>query len=403
MQIQNALVWDGARYVRKDVWIRAGQFAPPPAEGAPLEDSGALTSIDAAGMRMLPGFIDLHCHGIGGHSWESASLLEMDDMAARFARQGTTSVLASPPTAPMESMRRSCRAVGRYIDRNGRCGAEVLGLFPEGPFLSPLFGGAQDRASMRLPSVPSALSMMDDALPHLRMMTLAPELEGAHSVIQWLYEHGAVAAIGHTDATYGQACDALQDGASHFTHLFNAMRGLHHREPGTAGAGLFPPPDCAPRVELIADGVHVHPSILCGLFCQMPERICLITDSILASGLPDGVYRSFQRALIVQDGVARNEAGALAGSTLTQWKAYCNMRAWGVPDERLLPALTSTPAEAARVSLRKGRIAEGYDADFLLVRDEARTEEGGPIPACRLAQVYCTGVPQLSNEEARAV
>jgi N-acetylglucosamine-6-phosphate deacetylase len=202
--------------------------------------------------------------------------------------------------------------------------------------------------------------------PHLRwIITLAPEIEGVRALIEHFRDR-VLFSIGHTAGDYGDAVAALGWGATHFTHLFNAMTGMHHREPGAVGAALVAVEATA---ELIADGIHVHPAVLHIATRSMPNRIALVTDAVRASGMPAGRYKLYEHEFAVsEDGAARLGDGTLAGSTLTMNRAVQNMvELAGLPIEIVLPLATEVPARILNVSERKGRIMRGYDADLVVL------------------------------------
>ena len=203
------------------------------------------------------------------------------------------------------------------------------------------------------------------------LMTIAPEIEGARDLIE-CYRSEITFSIGHTAAGYDDAVAALAWGASHFTHLFNAMTGLHHRDPGVAGAALT---SASATAELIADGIHVHPAILRLATQALPHRIALITDAIRACGLADGTYKLYRHDVTVGGGAARLRDGTLAGSLLTMERAVQNMvEQAGLPLETVLPLATEIPARILGVADRKGRLADGYDADVVVLSPELAVE-----------------------------
>jgi N-acetylglucosamine-6-phosphate deacetylase len=237
----------------------------------------------------------------------------------------------------------------------------IAGVHLEGPWLSPERPGAQDVAALRAPD-PDELGRLMGAWP-VRLVSLAPELPGALELIERVVAAGSLAALAHTDATYEQATEAIAAGARHAVHVFNAMRPLHHREPGVIGAVLD---DDAVTCEVIADGHHVHPAVVRLLARAKGARnTTFVTDAIEAAGQPDGTYHLGAEPVTVRDGRAVTGGGALAGSTLTMDTAVRNAVAWGIPLADALHMAATTPARV--LGLRKGRIAPGYDADLAVL------------------------------------
>ena len=231
---------------------------------------------------------------------------------------------------------------------------------------------AQDAASIRPADIQEVGLLIAEA-PRLRfIITLAPELEGARALIEH-FRDTILFSIGHTSADHSEAVAALEWGASHFTHLFNAMTGMHHREPGVVGAALA---SADATAELIADGVHVHPVVLRIATTLMPHRIALITDAIRACGMPDGKYKLYDRDINVAEGSARLASGTLAGSVLTMSRALQNMvELAGLPIEKVIPLATDVPARILGIADRKGKLERGYDADVLVLSEKFEVDK----------------------------
>jgi N-acetylglucosamine-6-phosphate deacetylase len=319
---------------------------------------------------IVPGFIDCHVHGGDGADFMDADAAGIAHILAFHARHGTTALAATTLSAAPRDLRRAVAAIARASEA-GLDGAEICAIHLEGPYLNRERAGAQDRASLRPPDI-DELGTLLAAAPELRwMVTLAPELAGARTLIEH-FRGRAVFAVGHTAATYGDAVAALAWGATHFTHLFNAMTGLHHREPGVVGAALL---STGATAELIADGIHVHPAVLHIAVRMMPDRVALVTDAIRACGLPGGTYRLYNSDVKVADGAARLPGGELAGSLLTMSAAVRNMvELAGLPIESVLPLATEVPARILGLGRRKGRLARGHDADLVLLDDKLGVE-----------------------------
>jgi len=318
---------------------------------------------------IVPGFIDIHTHGGDGADFMDADERANARILAFHARHGTTAMMATTLSGSVADLQNAVAALARSSDERG---AEIAGIHLEGPYINRERAGAQDAASIRPADIHEIESLLQRA-PHLRwMITFAPEVEGARALVE-RFRDRVVFSIGHTSADYAEAVAALEWGATHFTHLFNAMTGMHHREPGVVGAALVSRQATA---ELIADGTHVHPAVLNIAATTIPHRIALITDAIRACGLADGTYKLYGQDVEVRDGDARlKNGGALAGSTLTMHEAVRNMiELAGLPIERVIPMATETPARIAGVRDRKGTIDRGYDADLVLLDKKLEIE-----------------------------
>jgi N-acetylglucosamine-6-phosphate deacetylase len=311
---------------------------------------------------IVPGFIDLHIHGGDGADFMDADERANAKILTFHARNGTTALAATTLSGSVSDLENAVAAIARSSDERG---AEVVGIHLEGPYINRDRAGAQDIASIRPADMNEIASLLDRA-SHLKwMITFAPEIEGARALVE-RFRDRVVFSIGHTSADYGQAVEALEWGATHFTHLFNAMTGMHHREPGVVGAALV---SRSATAELIADGVHVHPAVLNIAATTIPHRIALVTDAIRACGLADGTYKLYGHDVIVKEGSARlADGGNLAGSTLTMHGAVRNMvELAGLPIERVIPLATDVPARILGIRDRKGIIERGHDADLVLL------------------------------------
>ncbi len=309
---------------------------------------------------VAPGFVDLHVHGGGGAHFMSGDPEECSRAARFHAAHGTTSLLATTVTAPRDVLARAVAGIAACTD------PLILGTHLEGPYLSELRRGAQDRDALRDPD-PAELDALA-ASGTVRMVSLAPELPGALDLIGRIAALGAVPALAHTDATYDQAMAAVEAGARHAIHTFNGMRPLHHREPGIVGAVLD-----APEVtcELIADGLHVHPAVM--RLVHRVAKAVLVTDAIVAAGLPDGRYALGAVPITVTRGRAETADGDLAGSTLTMDAAVRNVAGW-LPLPEALALATTAPADVIGAA-RKGRLAPGADADLVVLDAALRPVE----------------------------
>ena len=320
--------------------------------------------VDLGDVVVVPGFVDLHVHGGGGASFDAGTADAAAVVADAHLAHGTTSMAASLVTDTADRMTAAVRELALLV-QDGR----LAGIHLEGPWLSPQRSGAHQPGSLAHPDPTSVDALLTAGNGAVRMVTLAPELPGGVDAVRRLDDAGVLAAVGHTDATYDQTREALDAVARLGTHLFNAMRPLHHRDPGPVGALLDSPVD----VELIADGVHLHPAVLRTVFAAKPGRCILVTDAMAAAGAPDGDYRLGPMAIEVRDGVARLASpsgdGAIAGSTLTMDAAvrFCVGTA-GLPLLDVVHAASTAPARAWGLD-DVGAIEPGRRAD-LVVLDE---------------------------------
>ncbi len=331
---------------------------------------------------VVPGFVDIHVHGGGGASYSDGAAAAVTEAARFHLRHGTTTTLASLVTASPEEL---LRTVALIADQVGD--GTLAGIHLEGPWLSPARRGAHAEDQLREPDPAEITALLEAGRGTLRMVTIAPELPGAAAAIDRFVQANVVVAVGHTDATYEQTRVAIDAGATVGTHVFNAMRPLHHREPGPVLALLE---DSRVTVELIADGVHIHPALLRDLVRGTgSDRIALVTDAMAAAGTPDGEYRLGPVDVTVCCGVAHvTGTSTIAGSTATMAQLFraAAAAAGPDPDAALLAAVRMTSTNPARaVGLAEvGRLRAGSRADLVVLdRDLALTgvvQRGRPLP-----------------------
>lgn len=339
------------------VIVALGSGAAPETHGGDI--------IDAGGDWLLPGFIDIHVHGGMGAEAMDATPEALRTMARFAAEHGVTAFL---PTTWTDSPERVMAALANIAACSGPQpdGATIAGAHVEGPFINASKGGAQNTDYIRPASHDEVMPWLEtDAV---RLLALAPEIADNRWLITECTRRGITVSAAHTAATYDEILYAASLGLTHATHTFNAMTGLHHREPGALGAVLTLP---QVRCELIADNIHVHPGAMRLLLAAKGvSNVILITDAIRGAGMPDGVYQVDEREITITDGCARLPDGTLAGSILTMNVALRNlMNATGAPLERVWPTTSLNAAQSVGIASRKGSLEIGKDADLVLVDD----------------------------------
>ena len=321
---------------------------------------------------LWPGLIDIHVHGSGGADALDDSEEALTQMARSLLRFGVTGFLPTTMTVAKPVL---AKAVSNIVCSATRIhdGAEVLGIHLEGPWLSPYYMGAQNPSYLVAPSETEAEWAVNTSQGMLKLVTLAPERSGALEAIRVFAKNKVVVSLGHTDATWVQVESAVEAGASHVTHVFNAMRALHHREPGMAGAALT---EDRLSVELIADGLHVHPAIIKILTkLKTLDQLLLISDGISAVGMRDGEYQLGGLPIIVRNGQATLGNGTLAGSLLTLNKAIFNMISLtNIPLWQAVRMASLTPAKKLGIANEYGSIEIGKKANLVVVDEAARVE-----------------------------
>jgi N-acetylglucosamine-6-phosphate deacetylase len=338
--------------------------------------------IRATDKTAVPGFVDLHIHGAGGHDVMEGSGNALRSVTRKVSEYGTTSIVATTVTASTDETLRAVEDIAAYIAHQHETDeprAEILGIHFEGPFISKQRRGVHPAEWIQLPSAETLSRFIKAAAGNARILTIAPEVLGAAPCIDAAREAGLVVSIGHTDATYEQARAAMARGAHSATHVYNAMRPFTHRDPGVIGAVLT---SADINAELIADGVHVQEAAMkLLLMAKGAAHVTLVSDGLSATGMPDGKYTLGGFEVTVSGGVCRNAEGVLAGSTLTLDRALRNIVALGTSLPDAVRMLTLNPAVLLGIEFKKGSLRVGADADILLL------DEG-----LRVANVWARGV-----------
>ena len=346
MIFKNAAVFLENRFVTCDVAVEDGKIA---AIGDHLGDG-----MDCTGLRLLPGLVDIHTHGCAGYDFDHATEQQLAEMSACYLRHGVTAVLATLMTNPRKLL----------LEAAAKCGAAaapIRGIYLEGPFFGPAKKGAHDAQHLS-PIDGEFFSALDEAAKGaIRIVAVDPCLEGAEDFIRHVSKTKRV-TLAHTPAGYDDAQTGFAAGATQVTHLFNAMTGLAHREPGLVGAALAG--DCF--AEVICDGIHIHPAVLKTAFKALDGRGLVISDSMAACGLADGDYSLGGQAVTVRGPRATLADGTLAGSVTFAWDGMVNLIRAGVPAEQAVAAATSIPAKSAGLESTCGIIALGRSADLVL-------------------------------------
>jgi N-acetylglucosamine-6-phosphate deacetylase len=362
--IKNGRIFDNKRgFIKGDLLVSNRLIC----EISPAIEADACEIIDAAGLYVLPGFIDIHTHGVNGLDVMSSSYEVLDKMSLSYATKGVTAFLPATTTAPLLKIVETLEEVGSAVKR-GTSGARLLGANLEGPFINRKYKGAQPEEYIIYPSPELIESLISKSDNSIRIITLAPELDCAIDIIRDFRGRGITFSAGHCGLNYNSSVQAFRSGVSHITHIFNSMPGIHQREPGLVGAALD---DDDVTVEVIPDGIHVYGPIVRMIYkCKSADRMAIVTDSSMAAGLADGEYVFGGRRILVKGNESRLDNGALSGSTLTMCDAVRNcVDMFGIPLEDAVKMATATPASIINIQDRKGSLTPGKDADITIMND----------------------------------
>ena len=359
MIIKNGLVYQRGEFQKRDVEIREGKFTRISSSVSGDEE------INIQGFRMVPGFFEIHTHGAAGVDVNGATAEDLEKICCFFAKHGVTNWLCSILTDTKEQTLRCIREYKRWKALD-HWGADLCGIHLEGPFLSEEYAGAMPKHLLLDMDLGLIRQYQEEAEGDIRYITISPERKGVIEAIPALRGMGIQVAMGHSAAGYDQAVFAIRQGAGACTHTFNAMRLFHQHEPAIMGAALESDIYC----EAICDGLHLHPgSVRLLLKAKGNKRVIAITDSIMATGFPEGNYKLGVNDVVVKDGDARLASdGTRAGSVLTAKRAFHNFLDFtGYPVEEILPLFTENPARLLGMERRIGMIEEKRDANFLLL------------------------------------
>jgi N-acetylglucosamine-6-phosphate deacetylase len=356
----------------------------------PLSDQDDVETFGMpAGSIMIPGMIDLHIHGASGADVMDGTEEALSNMTKVLPAEGTTSFLPTTMTENTQHIEKALIQTASFIEQQEPGSAEIIGIHLEGPFISPKRAGAQPKGYLELPNVELFKHWQAKAQNHIKLVTLAPEMEGGLGLASYLASNNIIASIGHSDSTFDEVKEGIKSGISHVTHLFNGMRGMHHRDPGVAGAALILK---ELNVEMIVDGVHARPEMInLAYHSTGPDRTILITDSMRAKGLGDGNYTLGGQQVTVKNERAYLEDGTLAGSILSMNEAVKNMVKFTNCSIADIVKMTSVnAAKELNMYHKKGSLSKGKDADVTVLTKDFN-----------VFMTFCRGEPAYQRKEEK--
>ena len=360
MRYYNALLFLGEKgFVPGGFDVGDGRFAAVFTDGREGE-------VDLCGALVIPGLVDIHTHGAAGADFSDGDASGLRRMAAHLARRGVTSFAPTSMTLPYATLEKAFATAAELYEKRPEGCARVMGVHMEGPYFSEKKKGAQNAAYLRLPDFEGFRELYEGCGGLVRIVDVAPELVGAEGFAEKAKELCTV-SVAHTDASYEEAAAVFDAGASHLTHLYNAMPGIHHRKPGPIGAASEREGVVA---ELICDGLHVHPGAVRMAFRLFPGRICLISDSLRCCGMPDGEYELGGQQVFLSGGVARLADGTIAGAASDLYDDMRNAVAFGIAREEAILAATIRPAREIGRESEIGSIEPGKLADFVVCGED---------------------------------
>ncbi|KAF5053946.1 N-acetylglucosamine-6-phosphate deacetylase [anaerobic digester metagenome] len=335
--------------------------------------------IDGKGQYLSPGFIDIHNHGNSGYDFMDSTIEAIDSIGKYHLQNGVTSYLGTVLTQSYENIVEAVKNIANFENKENS--SQILGIHLEGPFFSHSKKGAQPDKFIRDPDIIFIKELIKISDNKLKMVSIAPEKDGALELIRYLKEKNVAVSMAHSNATYEEAMNGINNGATISTHLYNGMRSFNHREPGIVGASLTDDRVCC---ELICDRIHLHDAaIKLALKAKGTDKAVLVSDAMRAAGLKDGEFELGGQKVMVINGEARLSDGSLAGSTLNLNKAVYNMvKFLNVPIHEAVKMASLSPARAIGVHVNKGSIEVGKDADILLLDDNVNVScviKGGNV------------------------
>ncbi len=366
------MFYKNARIFTPDFTFRTGAFEVVDGRfGTVLPQQVPEDAIDLKGATVIPGLVDVHSHGNSGFDFSDGDYAGLVEMARYYARCGVTSFAPASMTLPYEVLSKAFATAKQITEEQPQGCARLMGIQMEGPYFSYKKRGAQNADYLKEPDFEGFRKLYEDCGGLVRIVDIAPELPGAADFVAQARELCTV-SIAHTDSDYDHAHAAVQAGVTHLTHLYNAMPGIHHRNPGVI-------PACAesPNVqaEIICDGQHIHPASVRLAFAMFPQRMILVSNSGRCAGLPDGSkFELGGQDAWLRDGVARLADGTIACSAANLWQCLVNTISWNIPAEEAIRAATWNPAKALGALDRIGSIQEGKLADFIIT-DETFTRK----------------------------